>query len=55
MKGRDSGALSLDAIMREVRETLDRPAVAPPVAPAAEENASRRLDETLARWIWRRA
>lgn len=55
MKGRDSGDLSLDAIMREVREALDRPVVAPEDAPRDEMKGSRRFVAALMRRIWRRA
>lgn len=53
MERRDSGALSLDAIMREVREVLDRPpdvsvkAVPAPAQPP-RKNTAKRIVEAIA-------
>lgn len=54
MERRDSGDLSLDAIMREVREALDGPSsaatnVAPVQADGAREGAARRMVEAIMR------
>ena len=47
MNARDSGELSLDAIMREVREALDRPSAAPSAAPARKSAVRRFADRLL--------
>ena len=54
MNARDSGELSLDAIMLEVREALDRPSAAPLAAPAPKSAVWRFADKLLPE-KWRRA